>query len=414
MINRILVASAADFWLNRSISYDIAANGTQLFWADYIDEKIKSRPLAGGQTPTVLINSRGSVCIAIDSAYVYYIRKSNGNLQRVPLAGGSSENLVSGLANVTGLAVDESYIYCADETAGIVYRVPIAGGTATAFISTPCTKLYCDDTYLFITDRVGGRVYRALKADGTGLIQIATGLTGPNGICGDTGNLYIADTAAGSVITCKKDGTDLTAIATGEGAGEPVGIALAGDTILWSMFTSGTVRQIEPYIDSAGVPKIALFKGADHVSAQIPGFYIAYRETINRVHKHILFIFVLSRFAILVFGRKTRVLDIAGTAMRLRAYCKQSVFLWRIFVCDGYDASIDPLTSEPVGNFTGRVVTFSAQPPAESDVSVSNPAATNGLTIHSMCASVPFDCGQISIVQRAVSETDEEDADYDN
>lgn len=161
-----------------------------------------------------------------------------------------------------------------------------------------------------------------------------------------------------------------------------------------------------------------------HISAQGDSdFYVCYRNARNRAHKQI---YILWRHGLInlvnlqrstglyaCWTRKSRVDELETSPLngvRLGAYCRLATHGWRWYVASGADSAIDPITGEPIGAVTEKLVLLLMQPPAV--VNDSHPftdSAHPTLTITDITPTIPSSLGAINLKTIAQSDTDGDD-----
>jgi hypothetical protein len=168
------------------------------------------------------------------------------------------------------------------------------------------------------------------------------------------------------------------------------------------MTQTGTDAQGMPIMTQTGwkdpwyIPALSNFPGASHVSYEDGTIYIVYGPAVNRCHWHQMILFRQSAGVYGVFGTDAVIKAISGTAKPLTQYAAQDVHAWRMYACDGTDAAIDPMTSKVIGAFTGRIVTFTEQPP--KTINKAKPYVVGKIYIEKITPILTTTCGQVDMV----------------
>jgi len=221
--------------------YQMAADDTHVYFADWADDKVKRIPVAGGTITNVangnrLILHRGialdsthvywgdntgiqriaksggaaqvlaagadSANLAVDSTHVYWTdwNMGAGRIRRVAKTGGAVQDVITGLDNPYGIALDSTYVYFTELGTGKAYRVNKNGTGLTSYVASDISPymaetIAANSTHVFWTDTTGthtGRVRRAPVGGGT-IEDLALGLFGPRGVSLDSTHVYWGD-----------------------------------------------------------------------------------------------------------------------------------------------------------------------------------------------------------------------------
>jgi hypothetical protein len=145
--------------------------------------------------PTELYSTTAceQLTLALQGTTLYWVDAGAGKVMSLPVAGGTAAELATGLTDAGAIALDDTNIYVV--TGMTLSRIPIAGGAAEV-VTTETTAIFD----VAVQDDV---LYYAV---GTNVKSVAA----------------TADDDAGTVIATAVDG------------GEPQGIAVDGDSVLWA------------------------------------------------------------------------------------------------------------------------------------------------------------------------------------
>lgn len=148
------------------------------------------------------------VQFAVDATNIYWTEGgADGTVKKAPLIGGAVTTLASTLNDPFGITVDATNVYWAEQGGGNVKMVPIAGGGITTLASTLENPQYIavDNNNVYFTEYGSWNVAAGLRnADGTvslvpvsggAIVQLATGLNGPQTIKVDGTNIYWTELA---------------------------------------------------------------------------------------------------------------------------------------------------------------------------------------------------------------------------
>lgn len=154
------------------------------------------------------------------------------------------------------------------------------------------------------------------------------------------------------------------------------------------------------------IPALSNFPGAWKVDYADGKTYAVYGPAKNRQHWHWFILWRQAPGLYLAFGAQEKIQALAGTAPLLTAYSKLPTHYWRTYQCAGTDSALGP-NGQPIGAFSGRVVTFTEQPPVA--VTVGKPYIVGTMTITSIVAVPASSCGPIDTVECAKRVADEQD-----
>lgn len=170
--------------------------------------------------------------LAVDAQALYWIDEG-GRLLRLPKAGGTAQVLATQVAGVSlvarNVALSDDAVYFTDATnVGFIKRVPKTGGDATTLIRTDTTvdEIHLDASWIYWRTRwqAGSPVWRATREGGDPIpLADSLDLTATpyvNDFDIDDDNIYLTvdqltATDAGAIYRLAKDGSAVTAIATG-------------------------------------------------------------------------------------------------------------------------------------------------------------------------------------------------------
>ena len=196
---------------------EMAASPTHLVWRNFYASinigdhlEVEAAPLAGGATPTTLVDRADAV--ATDGDFVYWTQAADGSdaradqIDRAPIGGGDATVVATGLDEIGGIAVDDTSVYFVardlshSNTNYNVYAVPTAGGGSPVLLAEDVTGLggagqvlVNDANVYFIGATGGGATYNfaaSVPKTGGDKVGYAFGCTGVNGIAVKGGYLY--------------------------------------------------------------------------------------------------------------------------------------------------------------------------------------------------------------------------------
>jgi hypothetical protein len=154
--------------------YGLAIAGGSLFWTSHPKDAgaVYSCPLGGCASPTLVASSGGSPFdLAADGTYVYWTTDTGGQVLRCPLAGCANQApfvVADNQAGPGGIAVDASGVYWLNRTAGTVLRCDTSGcgangPTVLAGGQNDPWEIVLDATSLYWTSSTDGRIMRLAK-----------------------------------------------------------------------------------------------------------------------------------------------------------------------------------------------------------------------------------------------------------
>ena len=190
-----VVTSGSSLILHRGLALD----STHVYWGDHAG--IRRLPKAGGAVQVLAADTQ-SVKLAVDGTHVYWSvwGSGTGQVRRVAKTGGAIQNVVTGRDDPYGLALDATTVYFTELGTGQVYRVGKDGTGLTAYVAADISPYMAEtiavnDTHVFWTDTTGthtGRVRRVLKGGGT-VENLALGLFGPRDVTLTSTHVYWGD-----------------------------------------------------------------------------------------------------------------------------------------------------------------------------------------------------------------------------
>ena len=144
----------------------IESDGTYVYAADTMNQKIIRAPLAGGPTDTLTTTSKSPFGIAVTSTTLYY-GESKGAVVSIPINGGAPTPFGAPTISATGLATDGTFLYWADEgdldaqgmrkPDGCIRACPLATCATSTPIELACgqagaTSIAVDDQAVYWTN----------------------------------------------------------------------------------------------------------------------------------------------------------------------------------------------------------------------------------------------------------------------
>ena len=282
----------------------IAADGTSLYLADSLNNRVRKMDLASSAVSTLagsgvqgLADGIGSAAafsnpygIATDGTSIYLTDRDNGSIRRIVIATGSVSTLVEqgeGFVSPTGIATDGTTLYVADAQRNTVRKVELAtlaisslagdavsgtpgstdaAGSAARFDAPGGMTL--SGSSLYLADSQNGTVRQLVIATGTVSTVAGTpgsangtgaaaGFQSPYDMTTDGTNIYVADAGtstirkiviATGVVTTLAGTPDLTGNADGAGTSAsfnfPSGITTDGTDLFVADTDNNTIRRI--------------------------------------------------------------------------------------------------------------------------------------------------------------------------
>jgi hypothetical protein len=200
--------------------------------------------------------------LASDGTNLYWTDTGAGAVESATLTGASQSSLVTARPGVGGLAVDATYVYFTDAQQNTVSRVPKAGGTPEIVAAGERTPrlIASDGDLLFWTNQgtgqTDGSVRQLTKSTGE-LDVIADRQPAPWSITSIAGQPYWSDLQSGAVFSSTGPGAAIQTIASGlvdpaVGTGSTEPYVLSGDGRVYHF--DATSQQLSPRAITATGP----------------------------------------------------------------------------------------------------------------------------------------------------------------
>lgn len=135
--------------------------GNDVFWSNWVSEKIQKVSLTGGAVTEIANDQNYPWAIRVTSDGVFWVNRgvsgdtptTEGSVMRL-VSGGTPETLADGLAGPNALDVDSTHVYFTCYFDGTVRRVPIAGGAETILAAdqTSPTAIVTDSSHVYWVD----------------------------------------------------------------------------------------------------------------------------------------------------------------------------------------------------------------------------------------------------------------------
>ena len=191
--------------------------------------------------PTVLHTPprvNNGISLAVHGGYAYW-----GNIydeiQRVPVVGGEAELLYDAAQSVRGLTAVGEELYWAEYHRGDVVSMSVTGGPPTLLSSTgggPRTLTLIEgEPHLYVGLYDIDQVVRIPSQGGSAEV-LSTGELGVSGMTSDATTVVWVNMKAGQVRKLDKATLQVSTIA--EGQAEPVDVALQGEHVYWTNWSS--------------------------------------------------------------------------------------------------------------------------------------------------------------------------------
>jgi len=231
---------------------DLAVSDTAVFFTSYADSaNVGSVPKNGGPITGIASGqSLRPLGIAIDAAYVYWGRTTNGFVSRVPLVGGTVQPISAAAGDPNRMVVDSENVYWVDTVNGFVMKAPIGGGAATPLASGQNTPLGIGvqngHVYWTTYPPPNGAV-KGITTDGSISETIADGLDYPYSLAADSSGVYWttlgnnSNGSTGTVLMRALSGGPIVLLASGEPS--PAEIAVNSGAVFW-LNGSGEIMKI--------------------------------------------------------------------------------------------------------------------------------------------------------------------------
>jgi hypothetical protein len=149
---RSLAGSTSKVLDSSVIAYNVALSGTTLLYGDTGSNEVRSVPIDGSASPTVLATGTEAWDVSADATNVYWIDVSGGTLSRRAIdASSSAVTMMTGMSAPYGVHVDGESLYWTAYGDGVVRMtrptggaaiVTIANGSGPIGVSADSTMLY--------------------------------------------------------------------------------------------------------------------------------------------------------------------------------------------------------------------------------------------------------------------------------
>jgi DNA-binding beta-propeller fold protein YncE len=215
----------------------------RVYWADTTNDRVRTRPIAGGSATTLVTGSAGidDVCVDATTGHLYW-GDAAGHIGRVRLDGTEPNEFLT----IPGAAIDSivcdarnAFLYASDDVNDQIVRIRLDNGAyeqlLTGWGRLMGIALDANAEFLYAADVDDNQLLRI--AVSTGATQVFLGsLAGPLDVDFDPVNdrVYWLARAAGTVDSAAPDGTDVRSVSvTGQ---YPSGLAVDGvnGKIYWS------------------------------------------------------------------------------------------------------------------------------------------------------------------------------------
>ena len=214
--------------------------------------------------------------VGVDDQYVYFTSPTDGTLARAPKLGGAPEVLATGMVSPHRLALDDAFVYVVVTGTpdlyldGQIVRIPKSGGAvqtlATGLHLASGLALDDGDVYFVASGTVTGGHYEGdgvlarVKKDGSAPFETLLAAEDyPALVTLDAGHVYWTARFSGLVVRCDKADCKSTRTPLYGGLDEPVGIAVAGSTLVFAEYHGS--RILAGGVDGAGLFTMASSRG---------------------------------------------------------------------------------------------------------------------------------------------------------
>ncbi len=193
-------------------AYYIAVDATNVYWTDAFDGIVSKVPIEGGPSTTLATTGQGWGPIAVHANRVYWLWSGPiaGNcadgpgyypcmgttVRSVPVGGGSSTTVVSGTWGPFTFAIDATSIYWIDDANDVVKK-PLGGGTPVVLASGQRRpfSIAVDATHVYWTNLgTGGGIddgtVMKVPIGGGEPVTLASGQRNPDSIVVDATSVY--------------------------------------------------------------------------------------------------------------------------------------------------------------------------------------------------------------------------------
>lgn len=158
-----------------------------------------------------------------------------------------------GVKKIRDVAIDtdNAYVYATTTDSDSIVRVWVNEtqthvetiySSSTGTVNTGPWGIALGDDKIYFTDSSEKKLF-SINTDGTGLTTLATGLTDPRGVSYDATNGHIYYIDDSKIVRCDDDGANSTDVLTGLGTPYFLIANGAGNTLTWTDYSLGTIKQ---------------------------------------------------------------------------------------------------------------------------------------------------------------------------
>jgi len=231
----------------------LALDAHYVYWVNHDDERLLRAPKTGSGAPQVLADQTGNggafANVVLDDQYAY-LRGGCGQILRVPKTGGQVELVAEAASCVQSLLLADGWLYFGDD--GALRKVPATGGVPTTLAGAEQARVG-GWTGASVGMAVGGGAVYWMSADGNGeqadegrLMRVsidggppqvlADGIAYGEDVALDGQAVYFAE--HGRIAKLELGSGAITTVAANEPQYRPVGIALAGDKLIFTNYVT--------------------------------------------------------------------------------------------------------------------------------------------------------------------------------
>jgi len=214
--------------------------------------------------------------LGVDDQYVYFTSVGDGTVSRVPKLGGAIEVLAGGMNNPHRLTLDDAFVYIVVSGTpdqyldGQVVRIAKSGGPvqklATDLHRASGVAVFGDELWFVNAGTVnsghyeGDGVLGRVPKDGSAPPEVLLDAEDyPALVAVDAKYAYLTARFSGLVVRCDKSNCARSRRALFSGLDEPLGIALAGSTLVFTEYHGG--RVLAGGVDGTGFLTLASSRG---------------------------------------------------------------------------------------------------------------------------------------------------------